>query len=107
MPLSPPTGPWEGLTMDFVTDLPVSTASGDTGIMVIVDGLTKMVIYLPWRLEIDSQELERMFFEHVICKRGVPVNNTTDRGQEFSSQFWDRVCSHLSINHRLSTAYHP
>jgi hypothetical protein len=66
MLLSPPSRPWEGLTMDFITDLPVATASGDTWIMVIVNGLTKIVIYLPWRQEIDSQELARMFFEHVI-----------------------------------------
>jgi hypothetical protein len=67
MPLSPPSRPWEGLTIDFVIDLPVSTASGDTGMMAIVDGLTTMVIYLPWRQEIDSQEIARMFFKHVIC----------------------------------------
>jgi hypothetical protein len=29
--------PWEGVTMDFVTELPDSTASGYTGILVIVD----------------------------------------------------------------------
>ena len=93
--------------MDFVTDLPESTASGYTGILVIVDRLTKMAIYLPCRKDIDSPELARMFFEHVICKRGVPDNIVTDRGKEFTSRFWNRVCSHLSINHRLSTAFHP
>jgi hypothetical protein len=71
MPLSPPSRPWEGLTMDFVTDLPESTASGYTGILVIVDRLTKMAIYLPCRKDIDSPELARMFFEHVIWKRCV------------------------------------
>jgi hypothetical protein len=93
--------------MDFVTDLPESTASKYTGILVIVDRLTKMATYLPCRKDIDSPELARMFFEHVICKRGVPDNIVTDRGKEFTSRFWNRVCSHLSINHRLSTAFHP
>jgi len=37
MPLEIPSQPWEGVTMDFVTDLPESTASGYTGILVIVD----------------------------------------------------------------------
>jgi len=45
MPLGAPSQPWEGVTMDFVTDLPDSTASGYTGILVIVDRLTKMAIY--------------------------------------------------------------
>jgi len=43
--------------MDFVTDLPESTASGYAGILVIVDFLTKMATYLPCREVIDSPEL--------------------------------------------------
>ena len=88
-------------------DLPESTASGYTGILVIVDRLTKMAIYLPWGKDIHSPELAQMYFEHVICKGGVRDNIVTDRGKEFTSGFWKRVCSHLNINHRLSTAFHP
>jgi hypothetical protein len=53
MPLVPPSRRWEGLMMDFVTDLPESTASEYTGILVIVDRLPKMAIYLPCRKDID------------------------------------------------------
>jgi hypothetical protein len=107
MPLEAPSRPWEGVTMDFVTDLPESTASGYTGIHVIVDRLTKMSIYLPCRKDIDSPELARLFFKHVICKRGVPDNIVTDRSTQFTSRFWTRVYSHWSTHHRLSTACHP
>jgi hypothetical protein len=107
IPIEPPSQPWEGVTMDFVTDLPESTASAYTGILVIVDRLTKMAIYLPCRKDVDSPELARMFFEEVICKHGVPSNIVTDRGSQFTSRFWNRVCSHLSIDHRLSTSFHP
>jgi hypothetical protein len=68
MPLSPPSRSWEELTMDFVTDLPESTASIYTGILVIINRLTQMEIYLPCRKDINSPELGRMFFEQVICK---------------------------------------
>jgi hypothetical protein len=78
MPHTPPSRPWEGLTMVFITNLPEPTASGYTGILVIVDRLTNMAIYLPCRKDIDSPELARMFFEHVICKRGVLDIITTD-----------------------------
>jgi hypothetical protein len=71
--------------MDFVTDLPESMASGYTGILVIADRLTKMAIYLPCRKGIDLPELARLFFEHVICKRGVPDNIVTDRCAQFTS----------------------
>jgi hypothetical protein len=87
MPIEPLSQPWEGVTMDFVTDLPESTALAYTGILVIVDRLTKMAIYLPCRKDVDSQELARMFFEEVICKHGVPSNIVTDRGSQFTSRF--------------------
>ena len=99
MPIEPPSRPWEGLTMDFVTDLPESTASGYTGIAVIVDRFTKCGIYLPCRKDIDSPELVRLFFEEVICKHGMPDHVITDRGTQFTSRFWTRVCSHLSVDH--------
>jgi hypothetical protein len=85
----------------------LATASAYTGILVVVDRLTKMAINLPCRKEVDSPELARMFFEEVICKHGVPSNIVTDRGSQFTSRFWNRVCSHLSIDHRLSTSFHP
>jgi hypothetical protein len=55
--------------MDFITDLPESTASGYTDILVVVDRLTKMAIYLPYHKDVDSPELVRMFFEEVIYKQ--------------------------------------
>jgi hypothetical protein len=48
-----------------------------------------------------------LFFEHVICKHGVPDHIITDRGTQFTSRFWKRVCDYLSMDHRLSTAFHP
>jgi len=85
MPLKPPSRPWEGVTMNFVTDLPDSTASKYMGVWVIVDRLTKMATYLPGRKDIDSPELAWMFFGHVICKRGVPDSIVTDHVNEFNS----------------------
>jgi len=66
-----------------------------------------IAIYLLCRKDIDSLELAWLFFEHVIWKRGIPDNIVTDRGTQFTSRFRTRVCSHLSTDHRLSTAFHP
>jgi hypothetical protein len=107
MPIKPLRQPWEGMTIDFVADLPESTATTYTSILVVVDWLTKMAIYLPYRKDVYSPELTSMFFEEVITKHGVPSNIVTDRGSQFTSRFWNRVCSHLSIDHRLFTSFHP
>jgi RNase H-like domain found in reverse transcriptase/Reverse transcriptase (RNA-dependent DNA polymerase)/Integrase zinc binding domain/Chromo (CHRromatin Organisation MOdifier) domain/Integrase core domain len=107
MPIPPPERPWSGLAMDFVTDLPESTDSQYTSILVVVDRFTKMATYIPCRKDIDSPELARLFFERVICRHGVPDDIITDRGSQFTSRFWNRVCSYLSMDHRRSTAFHP
>jgi hypothetical protein len=64
--------------IDSATDLPESMASGYTGILVIAERLKNLAIYLPCWKYIDSPELARLFFEHVICKWGFPDNLVTD-----------------------------
>jgi hypothetical protein len=93
--------------MDSVTDLPESMASGYTGILVIVERLKNLAIYLLCWKYIDSPELARLFFEHIICKWGVPDNLVTDRGTQLTSRFLTRVCSHFSTDDWHSTAFRP
>ena len=93
--------------MDFVTVLTQSTASRYMGIFGIVDRVMIMAIYLPYRKDIDTPELARMFLDHMICKCRVRNNIVTNRKMEFTSRFWNRVYFHLSIDHRLSTAFLP
>jgi len=107
MSLETPSWPWEGIMTVFVTDVPESKASGYTGILVIVNQLTKMANYLPCRKDMHSPELARLFFEQVICKCGIPDNIVSDRRIQFRSRFWTQECSHLSTDHRLSPPCHP
>ena len=64
------------MTIDFVTDLPESTASGYTGIAVIVGRFTKYAVYLLCFKDIGSPELAKMFIENVICHNGIPISQT-------------------------------
>jgi transposase InsO family protein len=38
---------------------------------------------------------------------GLPLTITSDRGPQFASAFWHRLCARLGIEPRLSTAFHP
>jgi hypothetical protein len=87
MPLETPSRPCEGVKMDFVTDMPESTASGYTGNLVMLDRLTNIAIYLSCRNDIDLPELAWLFFQHIICKRGVPDNIVMDPGTQCTSRF--------------------
>ena len=48
-----------------------------------------------------------MGFMYVSCDHYAPGNIVTDHGKVFTSRRWKRVCSYLSVNRRLSTAFYP
>ena len=74
--------------MDFVTDLP--TCQGFNGLFVCVDKLTKYTILIPCTLgegELSSQQVADLFFEHVVCRFGVPRAVLHDRDPRFTAGF--------------------
>ena len=72
--------------MDFIEQLP--TSSGFTAILVIVDRLSKQVLFIPTHDTITSPELTQLFLLHVFSKHSVPAHVTSDRGTEFVSHFF-------------------
>jgi len=81
-----PPQPWDSISMDFIEQLPQSNSH--TEILVIVDRLTKQVIFIPTHQSIDALELANLFIQHVFSKHGVPSHVTSDRGSEFVSRFF-------------------
>ncbi|CAD6962302.1 unnamed protein product, partial [Tilletia controversa] len=104
-PLSVPTNPWTDVTMDLIEALPAS--SGFDSILVIVERLTKMSIFIPTYTTMTSQDLAKLYLQHVFAKHGLPSTIVSDRGSEFTSSFWRSLCKLLGIKQALSTAYHP
>jgi len=72
--------------MDFIEKLPSS--SGFDTILVIVDQLTKQVIFIPAYDTIMFADLARLFILHVFSKHGIPSHVTSNRGSEFVSNFF-------------------
>ena len=81
-----PEQPWNSISMDFIEKLPWS--SGYTAILMVVDQLTKQVIFIPTHDTIMSTELAKLFVLHVCSKHSVPSHVTSDRGSEFVSHFF-------------------
>jgi len=108
-PLEAPNGPWEDLTLDFVTDLPPSGFGGQfyDSILVVVDKFTKMVHYIPCRKTITAAGLAEIFLRDIVRLHGVPLSIVSDRGPILTSNFWSTLCYYLGVRRRLSTAYHP
>ena len=90
--------------MDFIEKLPRS--SGYTAILVVVDRLTKQVIFIPTHDTITSAELAKLFVLHVFSKHSVPSHVTSDRGSEFVSHFFRSLGKALDMTLHFTSRYH-
>ncbi|GJW56568.1 putative reverse transcriptase domain-containing protein [Tanacetum coccineum] len=101
-----PQWKWDNITMDFVTNLPKSSQGYDT-IWVIVDRLTKSVIFVPMRETDPMDKLARMYLKEVVTRHGIPLSIICDRDPRFASNFWRSLQNALGTSLNMSTAYHP
>ncbi|GJR47465.1 reverse transcriptase domain-containing protein [Tanacetum coccineum] len=101
-----PQWKWDNITTDFVTKLPKSSQGYDT-IWVIVDRLTKSVIFTPMRETDSMDKLARMYLKEVVTRHGIPVSIVCDRGPRFASNFWRLLQKAMGTNLDMSIAYHP
>jgi hypothetical protein len=67
-----PMGLWEEITMDFITDLPLSAGEGTAfdSILVVVDRFTKFAKYIPVNKTITAEELAIVFKRHILSDFG-------------------------------------
>nr|GFA47130.1 putative reverse transcriptase domain-containing protein [Tanacetum cinerariifolium] len=73
-----PEWKWDNITMDFVTKIPKSSQGYDT-FWVIVDRLTKSVIFTPIRETEPMDKLARIYLKEVSTRHGIPVSIINDR----------------------------
>ncbi|KAL5514485.1 hypothetical protein ACEPAG_2574 [Sanghuangporus baumii] len=105
-PLQASRQPWETITCDLITDLPVSN-EGYSAILVIVDKLTKMGKFIPCQGIPNAKQLARLFRQHVFKYYGAPKRVISDRGSNFTAQFLKEFCRLIDVDWKTSTAYHP
>ena len=55
----------------------------------------------------DAEAVFEIFIRRFYCQHGLPAAIVSDRGRQFVSILWKRICKILGIERRLSTAYHP
>ena len=105
-PLPVPAGKWTDVTVDMITDLPV-TERGYDAILVFVDRLTKMAHLVPTTKTLNSEEFCRLFTTEVIRLHGAPISLVSDRGSVFHSRYAQNWVANMGIWQKFSTAYHP
>src|ERR1700716_4291714 len=104
-PLPVPTGPWRGISCDFIVDLPLS--NGYDAALTLIDRLTKMGHFVPCTKTASSTDFARMYRDSVVRLHGFPDSIVSDRGAIFTSKFWKALSRLTGTKPRLSTAFHP
>ncbi|GJZ92049.1 putative reverse transcriptase domain-containing protein [Tanacetum coccineum] len=78
-----------------------------SGLLVIVDRLTKSAIFVPMRETDPMEKLVRIYLKEVVMRHGIPVSIICDHDPRFASNFWRSFQKALGTNLDMSTTYHP
>lgn len=99
MPLQIPEAPWNSISVDFITDLPIS--GGFDSIMVVVDCFTKWAEFYPCNKRITAKQTDTLFIKEVFSQHGLPKDIILDRGTQFVSSFFSATTQDLVIKQCL------
>ena len=72
--------------MDLITHLPIS--EGFDSVFTIVDRFSKYATFIPCKATCTAPDLARMFYDHIVCKFGMPQKIVSDRDSRFLSKVW-------------------
>jgi transposase InsO family protein len=92
--------------MDFIVGLP-RTQSGYDSIWMIVDRLTMVAHFIPVKTTYSGPQLAELYMSRIVYLHGVPKKIMSDRGTQFTSNFWERLHETLDTQLRFNFAYHP
>lgn len=76
-------------------------------ILVVVDGLTKMVHYIPVTDKITVPGLYDALDKEVFSVHGLPDSILSDRDSLITSRYWKALVRYVTIDWRMSTAFRP
>ena len=99
-----PNRRFDEINIDLVGPLPPS--QGFTYLFTIVDRFTRWPEAIPLA-DISAASCARALVQHWISRFGLPLNISSDRGPQFTSQLWSALAELLGTKLHHTTAYHP
>ncbi len=103
-PISIPEWKWDWVTMDFVSDLPLTQKKHDV-VWVIVNRLTKLAHFLPVRIDYSLEKLAELYISEIFRLHGIPFSIISDRVPRLKSRFWKKLQEALGTQLHFSTAF--
>ena len=101
-----PDGPWESISMDFISGIP-KTPQGNDMIWVIIDRFSKQSHFIPCHKTLKSSQAARLFIQHIFRLHGMPSDIISDRDSKFTSNFWCALFENLGTTLKFSSSFHP
>jgi transposase InsO family protein len=74
--------------------------------MVVIDRFSKYGRFIPYRETWIATDLAHVFIKNVVANHRLPKQLISDRDKLFMSNFWTALIQHLSVKHKMSTAYY-
>ena len=105
-PLPVPEWKWEVISMDFITELPMTWRQHDS-IMVMVHKLTKATHFIPVKSTHKTDDIAKIFMKEIFKLHGLSKAIVSDIDVKFTSNFWKELFADLGTKLNFSTAYHP
>ena len=94
-PLSVLEWKWEVISMDFITELPMTWRQHDS-IMVVVDKMKKATHFIPVKSTHKTDDIAKIFMKEIFKLHGLPKAIVSDRDVKFTSNF-GRGCLHIWV----------
>lgn len=104
-PLSVPQRPWQDISIDFKTGLPISSTYD--AILVVVDTLSRIRHFIPCNRTVNAQAVANMYLDTIWRLHGLQETITSDQGTQFIAKFWQAHGQPLQIEPRISSSFHP
>ena len=82
------------------------TKEGYRYILVMIDSFSRWTEAVPLVTQ-TALDVAESFYNHWVCRYGVPKQVVTDRGRNFTAALTQAVNRRLGIRHILTSAYHP
>ena len=96
---------WDRVAMDLL-DMSVTTAKGNRYVLVMVDCFSRWTEACPLA-DKTALDVADAFFQHIVCRFGMPMVIHSDQGREFENKVMQELCLLCGAHKPRTTLYHP
>ena len=99
--------PWVNISMKFVFGFP-KNQKGNDSIFVVVDRISKMEHFIPFKKEINAKGITAFFFKYIVRLHGFSKTITLNRDTKFMGNFWRNLWNYFGYKVIVHLCmYHP